>query len=226
MVNTVGSYETKYWAKKWIIKKQDLVLTTRQKSLIVGCLLGDGTMRIGKDAKNANLKIEQGLAQREYVMWKYLILKPLVFTEPKISYRYRQNQRYPKSWWFRTIRHPLFTQIYKQFYTGEGYRTGRKIIPKNIIDYLDPTALAVWIMDDGSYSAGVINISTYAYSLPEVIFLEKGLKEKFDLAPKHYKDRNKGYRTYFSKYNTQKLVQIIHPYIIPSMMYKIGFVTP
>lgn len=52
----------------------------------------------GDGAVNANFKVEQGLVQKEYVFWKYAILKSLVFTEPKISFRYDSGgKRYPKS---------------------------------------------------------------------------------------------------------------------------------
>jgi len=227
MVNTVGSCETKHWQKKWILIKKSLDLTPRQKSVIIGSLLGDGTMRTGKKAKNANLKIEHGLEQKEYVGWKYDILKPFVFTEPKISYRYRENsKKYLKSWWFRTIRHPILTRIYNQFYLGEGYRNGRKIVPSEIKNNLSPLALAVWIMDDGSYSGGKIDISTYSFLLPEIRFLQECLRDKFRIEGLFYKDRDKGYRMYFSKQETDKLIRVIRPYIIPSMEYKIGFATP
>ena len=47
MVNTVGSCENKHWQKRWITIKKSLVLTTKQRSLIIGSLLGDGTLRQG-----------------------------------------------------------------------------------------------------------------------------------------------------------------------------------
>jgi len=227
MVNTVGSCETKYWQKKWILIKNSLTLTSKQKAVIIGSLLGDGTMRIGRGAKNANFKIEHGLKQKRYVDWKYHILQSFVFTKPEMSYRYRENnEKYPKSWWFRTIRHPILTEIYRRFYLGEGYRNGRKIIPLDIKDDFTPLALAVWIMDDGSYSRGIINISTYSFSLQEIRYLQEYLEEQFKIEAVFYKDRDKGYRMYFRKQETNKLIRIIHPHIISSMMYKIGFATP
>ena len=140
MVNTVGSLKTnKYWQKNWIQIKNSLYLTDEQKSLIVGSMLGDGTLRVGEGAVNANLKIEHGLAQQDYVWWKYNILKPLVFTGPKISYRYKENgDKYAKSLWFRTIRHPEITDFHKRF-----YENGRKIVPKNIARDLNDLALAI-----------------------------------------------------------------------------------
>lgn len=223
MVNTVGSHENKYWQKKWIPIKQSLVLSCEQKALVIGSILGDGTMRLGQKAKNANFKVEQGLAQKEYVKWKYQILKPLVFSPLKISYRYRDNgEKYPKSWWFRTIRHPLLTQIYHRFYEGNGYKNGRKIIPLDIKTDLNPFTVAVWIMDDGNYSKQSINISTYCFALAEVNLLNKCFKELFNIEAKYYQDRDKGYRIYCNQRETKKLIEIIRPYIIPSMKYKIG----
>ncbi|MDP3800236.1 MAG: hypothetical protein Q8Q90_02315, partial [bacterium] len=145
MVNTVGSCEDKHWHKKWIPIKKSLRLNLKQRELIIGSLLGDGTMRLGKNARNVNFKVEHGLVQKEYVQWKYQILKPFVFTEPKLSHRYDSNgKKYEKSWWFRTIRHPYFTEIYKSFYQGNSYKSGRKVIPTDL--KLNPLVLAIWIM--------------------------------------------------------------------------------
>jgi len=227
MVNTVGSCEEKYWHKKWIPIKKSLRLNSRQRQLIIGSLLGDGTMRLGKGARNVSFKIEHGLAQKEYVKWKYQILKQFIFTKSKVSYRYTKKRvKYQKSWWFRTIRHPSLTQLYKRFYKGNGYRNGRKIIPKDIQKDITPFLLAVWIMDDGSYSRHRIDISTYSFSLSEIHILQKCFRVKFNIIAKYYSDRDKGYRIYFNQGETKKLIRIIRPYIIPSMMYKIGFRNP
>jgi hypothetical protein len=222
MVNTVGSCENKHWHKKWITIKKSLKLNSKQRELIIGSLLGDGTMRLGKNAQNVNFKVEHGLAQKEYVVWKYQILKQFVFTEPKISYRYdEEGNRYEKSWWFRTIRHPFFTKIYREFYRGNGYRNGRKVIPKGLKNEFTSLVLAVWIMDDGSFSRNKIDISTYSFSLKEINILQRHFKDIFNIKMNYYRDRDKGYRMYCNQEETQKLIKIISPYIIPSMMYKI-----
>ena len=227
MVNTVGSYESKHWQKKWLQIKKDAALSSLQRSFIVGSLLGDGTMRLGKKAANANFKVEHGLKQKEYVFWKYEILKDWVYTAPKMSVRYdKANTAYPKSWWFRTIRHPILTEIYDRFYTRDGYRVGRKIVPQDIAKCIDDLALAVWIMDDGNYARGNINISTYSFTLPEIELLRCMMDKNFSVDINYYRDRDKGYRMYCNKKETKKIIRIIHPYIVPSMMYKIGFHNP
>lgn len=227
MVNTVGSLETKYWQRAWIPLKKSLVLTPDQRSLLIGSLLGDGTMRRGEGARNVNYKVEQGLVQKSYVFWKYELLKPFVLTGPALSYRYSSvKEKYPKSWWFRTVRHPLLTEIYDLWYVGDGYRTGRKIVPKTIAGELTPLALAVWIMDDGSYSRGSIDISTYSFTVAEIGLLCRTLRDRYGLEARYHRDRDKGYRMYFNQSETKKLIETIAPFIIPSMMYKIGFKTP
>lgn len=227
MVNTVGSYENKHWQKKWIHLRSDVILSPSQQSLIIGSLLGDGTMRIGKGAANANFKVEHGLQQKDYVLWKYEILKSLVLTGPKLSFRYDENGRkYEKSWWFRTIRHPRLTRIYSTFYKTNGYRCGKKIVPQSIIESIDPMACAVWIMDDGSYSKGKIDISTYSFSLSEIKFLQSIIADKFNILMNFYQDRNKGYRMYSNVRETKKLIEVIYPYVIQTMAYKIGFHNP
>lgn len=223
MVNIVGSYENKHWTKYWSEIKSCTSITPQQRALIIGSLLGDGTMRIGKKAVNANFKVEHGLEQEALVRWKYTILQSLVHTEPKISYRNSSTgERYQKSWWFRTIRHPLLTEIYDSFYEREGYRTGRKIIPKDIARDLNPQALAVWIMDDGSYNRDTISISTHSFSIEDIQILQKVFKQSFNVIMRFHNDMDRGYRMYANKQETKKLVQVIHPYIIPSMVYKIG----
>lgn len=220
----MGSCENVNWQKKWREIKKEVVLNAEQFSLILGSLLGDGTMRVGRNAIHANFKVEHGLAQKEYVLWKYEILKPFVFTQPKLSFRNNADgDKYPKSWWFRTIRHPLLTEIYRKFYVGEGYRNGSKIIPPDLEKHLDPMSLAVWVMDDGCFCREMIDISTYSFSLSDICRLQKVFKRRFGIETNHYRDRDKGYRMYCRKSETKKLISIIQPYIIPSMKYKIGF---
>lgn len=219
MDNTVGSYANKHWQKKWLPMKQSLVLTKEQVSVLIGSLLGDGTLRKGAGAVNVNFKMEHGLRQKDYVLWKYEIFRPWVMTEPKLSYRYRENgDKYEKSWWFRTVRHPILTEFWKRFYVN-----GRKIVPLDIGRDLDLVALAVWIMDDGSYARSKIDISTYAFNLSEVLILRKALEKNFRINAKYFRDRDKGYRMYFNVPDSKILTTATESYIIPSLAYKIGY---
>ena len=58
-------------------------LSEIQQQLILGCVLGDGYLR---KKTNAHLQITHSVKQKEYVDWKYQILKDIVITPPK-TYR-------------------------------------------------------------------------------------------------------------------------------------------
>ena len=197
--------------------KETLFLNDNQISILVGSILGDGTLQIGKEGKNANFKTEHGLKQKEYVWWKYNYFLNWVKTPPKISYRYQNDgTRYAKSYWFRTIRHPQLTFFRKLFYPE-----GKKIIPSDIRTYFNPLCLAVWIMDDGSYNDKIIDISTYSFKLTNINLLVDSIYYLYGIKSKYFQDRDKGYRMYFSRTETKKLAKIISPYIIPLMSYKL-----
>lgn len=204
------------------IDKTKLKLNPQQKSILIGSMLGDGTIQIGKNAINANFKTEHCLAQKEYVFWKYKFFEEWVSTPPKLSYRYDDNrEKYKKSWWFRTVRHPEITLLRKHFYPN-----GVKIVPKNINSLIDTLSLAVWIMDDGSFNEGNYDISTYSFTENEVNVLQECLKNKFDLEAKYFQDRDKGIRMYFNRGETQKIASIISPYVVSCLKYKLPLLTP
>lgn len=58
-------------------------LTQLQKSLIIGSVLGDGHIRIMPGRKDAFLEINHFLKAKDYVDWKYSVLKNICDSEPK-----------------------------------------------------------------------------------------------------------------------------------------------
>lgn len=202
--------------------KAKLSLTPDQVSILIGSILGDGTLRLAKGAINANFKVEQGLVQKDNVFWKYNNFKEWVLTPPKISYRYNNERiKYKKSWWFRTFNHPEITYFQKLFYPN-----GKKIVPTSIGKYLNPLAIAVWIMDDGSFNRGMYDISTYSFTEIEVKHLLKIFKNKFNIKGNYFFDRDKGIRMYFPKSETNKISTLISPYFVNCMRYKLPLLTP
>jgi len=117
-----------------------------QQQVILGCILGDGYMR---KKTHAHLQITHSIKQKEYVNWKYRILKNLVSGQPL---RYRGNGK-RVGYRFYTRNLPILSKYYKKFYIG-----GKKIIPKII--NLTSLSLAVWYMDDGSKSYNTCYFNT------------------------------------------------------------------
>jgi ubiquinol-cytochrome c reductase cytochrome b subunit len=192
-------------------------LTSIQKQFVVGHLLGDGCLY--KDRKNSlyKLSISQKKAHSQYFHWKREILNPFV-NSWRENVDKRKNSIMLNA---TTICHPEF-QVFTNFFYTEN-RT--KIVPKNLEEYFTPLALAVWIMDDGSLNQKVnMRISTMSFNYNDHVVLQNYLKNVFGLDCKimNYKYKNKQYyQITFNKENTQKLSNIIRPYIVDCMEYKI-----
>jgi len=186
-------------------------LTQFQKSVISGCLLGDGYLRIMPGRKNAFLEINHSFGAREYVEWKFQELKSICKSEPvkrkgngkRIAYR------------FFTRQHPELTKLYGKFYQGK-----RKIIPDDL--KIDSVILSVWFMDDGS-KCGSSNfyLNTQQFSFED----QKKLLERLEILKLRAtlnKDK-KYYRIRFLSTSIVHLKELMRPHIIPSMQYKLGY---
>lgn len=186
-------------------------LTQLQRSVIIGTLLGDGYLRIVPGRNDAFLEINHSIKAKDYVDWKYSILKNLCKSGPKE----RINGVDRKAYRFFTRQHPELTDIMYMF-----YNKGRKTIPKDLV--LDPIVLAVWFMDDGSRSRKYdVYLNTQQFTMVE----QKQLLYKLrciGLTARLNKDKHY-YRIRFLKKSIEKLNKIIKPYIIPSMQYKLSY---
>jgi hypothetical protein len=98
-----------------------------------------------------------------------------------------------------------------------------KIIPQNIYELLTPIALAHLIMGDGGFKSQGIYICTDSYSILDVVRLMNVLIIRYNLKCTLHKASNKcGYRIYISRNSLDKVKEIVKPYFISSMVYKLG----
>lgn len=189
-------------------------LTQLQKSLIIGCILGDGYLRKIKGRKNAFLEVNHSIKAKEYVDWKYSILKEICKSPPKE----RKIDEKRIAYRFFTKEHPEITELYEKF-----YQNGKKIIPKNF--KLDPIILAVWFMDDGSKTKkGDVYLNCQQFDWKSQRRLLHALR-MIGVRARMNKDK-KYYRIRILKKSLSKFLEIIQPYILPSMSYKIAGLAP
>ncbi|MBI4253046.1 hypothetical protein HY623_02610 [Candidatus Uhrbacteria bacterium] len=183
-------------------------LTQVQKSVIVGTLLGDGYARIVKGRRNVLLEINHSYIQKEYVDWKYSILKNISTSGPKI--RRGNNSRI--AYRFTTRQHPEITKFYNLF-----YKEGKKVVPTIT---LNPLSLAVWFMDDGSKCRDSdFYLNTQQFTPTDQSSLLAFLKD-MGLNARLNKDKTY-YRVRFMKESVRTLKGIVAKFVIPSMKYKI-----
>ena len=193
-------------------RRSTLALTDEQKQLIIGTLLGDGSLIVNSWGKHYRLQIEHQVAHEEYVQWKYQKFYDWVLSPPKMLGRTQSVK-------FRTMSHPELTALHALFYPEH-----RKVIPLNINELLrSPIALAVWFMDDGAYkSRNTFTISTHCFvKRSEQYQLIQCLKANFGLHASLHND-GKGHRLYIPSQSGKKFKDIIRPYMVDCMRYKIG----
>lgn len=204
------------------IYKESLKLDSLQRNFVIGSLLGDGNLRFVGKNREASLIIDHGFNQKDYVLWKYQLLKNWVLTEPKSVNRiyHKDKERILTSFRFSTISHPEFTYWHNVF-----YNQGVKIIPKNIKDILvSPFSLAIWFMDDGNKNQQAVFLNTQQFSLEEQKVLQECLLKNFGLETtinKHWVYKGKQlYRIRVSTDSTKKMYLLVKDFLIPSMRYK------
>jgi len=191
-----------------------------RQDLIIGCLLGDGRLECRAKSGTARFRVHQADSQKDYVFWKFNLLKKICLTKPREIVTF--DKRYQKklnSWYFHTQTTQQLGKLHRIF-----YRRNKKVIPGNLGKLLTAQSLAVWVMDDGCYNNGSLILNTQGFSLNEQRILQKVLFKNFGIQSGINKDRN-NFRLRILKESFLRLVKIISPHIIPSMKYKLVPVT-
>ena len=127
-------------------------------------------------------------------------------------------------YWFSSKRMPIFSELHSIWYKQVN-NSFVKILPSNIENLLTPIALAHWTMGDGYYSNGNVVLCTDNFSEKEVLKLIEILNNKLSLKAGMKKRTNKNsvvWRINISKSSLQELKELVIPYIIPEMQYKLG----
>ncbi len=190
--------------------------TERQKSIVVGCVLGDACLHPNWSSTNYTLKITRSEKQKEYIDWQHEQLKPFVLTPPRW---YEKTHSYT----MRTISHSDLTSLYREFYPD-----GKKILPEKMKEYIkNPLTLALWFMDDGNAirSKGVLrgyHLNTQSFTEVQNKTIVELLKEVHGIHS--YVERNHGYfRIGICAKNARDTFRnLIIENVIPSMQYKFG----
>jgi len=131
-----------------------------------------------------------------------------------VFYVQKYDNKIYEAYRFGTYGFTSFLWLYKLFYTNSKI----KIIPTNIIDLLTP--LAILIMDDGTYKKPGVRIATNCFTKKEVELLKLALETKFNIKSTLHKNNNK-YQLYIKQESMCILKELILPYIVSSMFYKL-----
>ena len=186
------------------------------ESIIIGLLLSDGFLSFSSSSsKNARLGFEQSLANFGYLWSVFILLSNYCSSYPHLVIRKRSDKVF-YSLKFYTRSMPYFTELHKIFYVKN-----IKIISAKIYNLLNPLALSHMIMGDGTKLNQGLSLCTESYSVKENLMLLNVLIIRYNFNCTLHK-RNNSYRIHIYKKSMPLLRDIVNPYIIQTMEYKIN----
>ena len=201
-------------------------LSSRCKEIILGSVLGDGSIKIHKGYKNAHFSFRHSTKSSEYFYWKVGELKEIsgdkcVWEQVKSGSYTDEMLRYQS----RALEE--LTQIYELVHRHHKFKIRRKWL-----NQLTPLSLCVWWLDDGSLVAncrqGVICTDNFPYE--ELLLTVRYFRKVWDLSPtigrvakSGHRSAAEQYRLWFrSREELKKFLRIILPYVpVRSMLYKV-----
>lgn len=195
-------------------------LTNRQMDILYGMILGDAYLQ-KTGSKNARLRIEHSLKQKEYAEWKYEELEHIFQSEPQFMQRI-----HPVS--HRTYDY-VRLQSYASAFLGElrerFYKDKKKIIPMEINSLIHSSlTIAVWYMDDGYYDKrdNSTHIYLQAFDAVTIQRLINAFKTQLGIECKAYcRPDRQARQLNFRNVHKNRLFEFIAPHLITSMRYKL-----
>lgn len=212
--------------KKLKSYKDSLVLTNNMRGIIVGLLLGDANLQtLTRDGKTWRLRIIQGGDNHyEYIQHLRTVLDPWTNMDVGSNHETTKNDKVYNKWYFNTLTFSQFAELGTAFYPVNYNNKRTKVIPTQIKDWITDKSLAYWFIDDGSRKWGDrvsgVRFCSESFTKDEINLLISILNEKFNIIGTANKD-SKGWRINISTKSYDKFYDLVQPYVIPSMAYKL-----
>jgi recombination protein RecA len=210
-------------------------LSDQQFQVVLGSLMGDGNLSPNRRNRNGvRFRLGHGAKQVEYLEWKTALLG-------NIKHTVSENAKGARFVDFTPL--PELAELQRAVYLGEG----KKFLSEEYLKALTPLALAIWYMDDGSFTirskglqertaggSGRIEICVEAMSEGSRVRLCDYLRDTHGLDVRLRQSGARGKAVLvFSTVATAKFQELVAPYMAPSMEYKLlprfrglGTVTP
>jgi hypothetical protein len=189
-------------------------------SMVYWMVQGDGNITLTPKQKSGYFQLTHSGDHEDYIEMKSFILSKITKTSYKKRFRESRGITEFGLW---TACHPIFTSMHSRVYLN-----GRKVLTEHGIKMLSPICLAILYQDDGRYnpSKSTISINKPLYSEPELLMLAKYIVDVYGIIFRlqkscRLKDGSQGYQLGLRYSDKEKFFDIIRPYVVPSMKYKI-----
>lgn len=191
-------------------------MTEIEKQIIVGTVLGDSSIRRGKTDRYNFLTCQHGPNQEQYALHKAEMLgKGSLQTTCKNYTRITPNKKTGKIYEIVAMR--ICNNEKLDYFRNIFYVDNKKIISDEVLKYYTPRAMAYHFMDDGGSSRGIYILSTCGFDQASLKKLRLYLFDKYDIETNLTNDK----RITIRKKSCKVFGDLIKPYIIESMLYKI-----
>jgi hypothetical protein len=207
-------------------------------AVIVGNLLGDGHLKITRQSGGLAFVFSKKHIEYAQYFHTFFSLRGYSKTNPFVCKKNKVKTKFYETIRFGTFFFKSFIPLHHMFYreatlhdrvSGRGTERFIKIIPKNIENFLTAQSLAIWFMDDGTFlkKEQIVHFSTHCFMKEEVEFLQQTLQKKFNLTFLVYrasrgKSGKEQYVLTLSRKQLFSFIQLVKPFMIPSMYYKLG----
>jgi predicted transcriptional regulator len=189
-----------------------VALTNEEYQVLIGGLLGDSSLQKNK-AGNITGNFAHCMKQKDYALHKYNILKN--FCSPPRIQKMHDERFKVKDYERITVTIRSFENL-KDIY-NKFYPEGKKVINREVLDSLDGLGLATWFMDDGSNAKYGYILCTNGFSDEDRIIISNYFLEKYNISTTVHKRGE----IYIPAKSKETFKNLIEPYIIPSMRYKL-----
>ena len=202
-----------------VLQSTTIRLSDFQWQVILGGLLGDSTLTVGRNGRSVRFRFAHAARQAEYADWKASL-----FANIGTSRSVNQDG---------VVAHDLpplteLAELREAVYIG-----GKKVLSEDYLKQLTPLSLAIWYMDDASFAvrakghqertrhgSGRAEIVVEAIERTSRERLVRYLTDTWGIVPRLTTRGGKA-RLVFPKDETAKLHALIAPFVHPSMEYKL-----
>jgi recombination protein RecA len=219
-----------------VLATEPHLLSDQQFQVVLGSLMGDGNLSPNRrDRNGVRFRLGHGAKQVEYLQWKTALMGNIRHAV------LRENAKGASFVDFTPLAE--LAELQRAVYLGDG----KKFFSEEYLKALTPLALAIWYMDDGSFSlrskgmqvrtaggSGRIEICVEAMTEGTRMRLRDYLHDTHGLDVRLRSAGSVGKAVLvFSTAATVKFQELVAPYMAPSMEYKLlprfrgqGTVTP
>lgn len=196
-----------------IRQNKPIILTNYQKQVLLGTMLGDSSFKKAKDCINPAITCSHCLEQKEYCEYKTEIFKSLgsYCKHRKRNLPDKRNGKIYECYNMFIPANPELKHWYDSFYNE------KKVIPFNLFEYFTEVSLAFLFMDDGSKTKNGYTIATNCFTIEDLDKFRIFLKQKFNIETSLFKSKV----LYILSKSKDTFTNLINPYIIPCMQYKL-----